>query len=37
MIGYFGSYFARNIYQTGTVTSRFCYIKDLIFLENNIL
>ena len=37
-IGPFGvSYFTRNIYETETVTSGLCYIKDLIFLENNIV
>ena len=29
----FGSCFATNIYETGTVTSGLCYIEDLIFLE----
>ena len=31
------SYFARHIYETETVTSGLCYIKDLMFLENNIV
>ena len=31
------SYFARNIYETETVTSALCYIKDLICLNNNIV
>ena len=31
------SYFARNIYETETVTSGLCYIKDLLFLENCIV
>ena len=31
------SYLARNIYETETVTSGLSYIKDLIFLENNIV
>ena len=31
------SYFARNIYETETVTSVLCYIEDLIFRENNIV
>ena len=30
------SSFARNIYETETVTSGLCEIEDLIFLENNI-
>ena len=30
-------YFARNIYETETVTSELCYIEDLIFLEYNIV
>ena len=31
------SFFARNIYETGTVISGLCYIEDLIFLKNNIV
>ena len=31
------SSFARNIYETETVTSGLCEIQDLIFLENNIV
>ena len=31
------SYFARNIFETETVTSGLCYIEDLIFLQNNIV
>ena len=31
------SYFARNIYETETVTSGLCYIKSLIFLENKVI
>ena len=31
------SYFARNIHETETVTSRLCHIEDLIFLENDIV
>ena len=31
------SCFARNIYETETVTSGLLYIEDLIFLENNIV
>ena len=30
-------YFARNIYETETVTSGLCYIEELIFLENNVV
>ena len=30
-------YFAWNVYEMETVTSGFCYIEDLIFLENNII
>ena len=30
-------YFTRNIYETETVTSGLCCIKDLMFLENNIV
>ena len=29
------NYFARNISEMETVTAELCYIKDLIFLENN--
>ena len=35
--GAFGSYFARNIYEMGTVTSGLCYTEDLIFLESIIV
>ena len=31
------SYFARNIYETDTITSGLCYIKGLIFLEDSIV
>ena len=31
------SYFAKNIFETETVTSELCYIEDLIFLQNNIV
>ena len=31
------SFFARTLYKAETVTSGFCYIEDLIFLENNIV
>ena len=31
------SYFARNIYETETVTSGLSHIEDLIFLENSIV
>ena len=31
------SFFARNIYETETVISGLCCIKDLIFFENNIV
>ena len=31
------SYFARNVYETETVTSGLCYIEDLIFLENKVV
>ena len=34
---FYFSYFARNIYETETVTSGLCYIEDLIFLENNMV
>ena len=34
---FYFSYFARNIYETETVTSRLRYIEDLISLENNIV
>ena len=30
-------HFARNKYETEAVTSGLCHIKDLIFLENNIV
>ena len=36
-IGLERSYFARNIYETETVTSGLCYIEDLIFLEGNMV
>ena len=31
------SYFTRNIHETKTVTSRWCYIEHLIFLQINIV
>ena len=31
------SFFARNIYETETVTLGLCCMEDLIFLENNIV
>ena len=31
------SYFARNTYETETVTSGLCYLEDSIFLEHNIV
>ena len=37
LLEYNRSYFARNIYETETVTLGLCSIEDLIFLENNIV
>ena len=31
------SYFARNIYETETITEGLCIIEELIFLENKIV